>query len=274
MDETSDSRRAIQTLADLLEEDRARPAVERRYPDQALPALHDERVLRALQQRLDKGMAVGAVITFGHNPFTKLAHTLFVMTDPEVAENPRGGVLVITDSKCRVVGVVDDFVFPASGSTIRLPITRPAGTQPFVLQQPSAAEQTLHVGDPVSRRSHVGGVGGTPAGFTPLPDGGGPVWPWGVGGGLPKWPGGGRLPGWGSGRIPGGHGGVVGEDTTCTYDTSTSTLIGYSCKQITGLLVEVCDGWGNDYDVDYQADTEVDDSGKSGLFGTGLAFPW
>lgn len=270
----SDAKKRLQELAEILHADRGRSASERRYPQQALPALHDERVSAVLAGKLTEGEDVNAVVAFGHNPFTRLNHTLFVLGPDGMSDSPIG-VLVITDFNSRVVGVIEDFELPQPGTTLRLPIARPPGTQPFVLQQPSMSEQMLHVGRPLGGELRQAGAREPGfAGYTPVPDDGGTPLPWPGGGGPVPWPpGGGGIPGVGGGRIP-GRGGVMGNTTECSWTTTHSTLVGYSCKRVTGLLVPSCDAWGNDYVTDSQTDTEVDDSGADSLFGTGLNFAW
>ena len=250
---SSEVNKVLQDLAEILQKDFGRAEHERRYPQQALPALHDERVLMALRSKLEQGQSINAIVPFGYSPFTRLNHTLFILGKEDGQDLPVG-ILAITDSRSHVVGVVEDFEIPEPGATIRLPVTGPSTKQPFVLRQPSAAEQILHVGEPLIEPR--------------IPDPGGQPVPWPEPG-----PGPGRGPGFGGGRLP-GRGGVMGNTTTCTYETTTQTLIGRSCKQVTGLLVPTCDAWGNDYVADTQADTEVDDSGEDSLFGPGLNFPW
>ncbi len=246
---SSEVNKVLQDLAEILHEDFGRAEHERRYPQQALPALHDERVLRALRNKLEQGQSINAIVPFGYSPFTRLNHTLLILGKADGQDLPVG-ILVITDYRSHVVGVVEDFEIPEPGTTIRLPVTYPSTNQPFVLRQPSAAEQMLHVGVPLIEP------------WIPNP-GGQPV----------PWPGPGGGFGFGGGRLP-GRGGVTANTTTCTYETTTQTLIGRSCKQVTVLFVPTCDAWGNDYVADTQADTEVDDSGEDSLFGPGLNFPW
>ncbi len=246
---SSEVNKALKELAEILHQDFGRAEHERRYPQQSLPALHDERVLRALKNKLEQGQVISAIVPFGYSPFTRLNHTLFILGN-EAGEDLPVGVLVITDDKSRVVGLVENFEIPQPGATVRLPVGSTSTNQPFVLRQPSVAEQMLHVGDPLIDPR--------------IPDPGVRPGPWPVPG---------TGPGFGGGRLP-GRGGVMANTTTCTYETTTQTLVGRSCKQVTGLLAPTCDAWGNDYVADTQADTKVDDSGEDSLFGAGLDFPW
>lgn len=249
----------LQKLAEILKEDFDKDPKERRYPQKALPALHDDRVQQAIAKKIENGLNVNAVVEFGYNPFTKMSYTLF-LTGKDKERVLTNGVLAIINDTCRVVGLDEDFDFPEPGSTIRLPIERNTVGQPFVLQQPSVAEQLLHVGEPLRNYRSPDGL----VGYTPHPDD--------IGGDIPfPFPFG--SPEIDRGRIP--SRGIYGDnETDCSSETCRQTLIGRSCKQVTGLLVPNCDSWGNDYQEDCQTDTEKDDCGEDSMFGVGLNFKW
>ncbi|MGC3875285.1 hypothetical protein ACPF7Z_18730 [Halomonas sp. GXIMD04776] len=92
---TDDARDALKQLAELLSEDQAQTPSQRRYPDQALPLLHDESVQKALVKYLNDGKQVHAILPFGYNPYTQINHTLFIFGENQTTHWEQG-VLAIT----------------------------------------------------------------------------------------------------------------------------------------------------------------------------------
>ncbi|WP_370980145.1 hypothetical protein [Agaribacterium sp. ZY112] len=251
---SSKTEEKLNTLASLFDDDLTKTETERVYPNNTRASMQDKRVLQVLAEVFESGMEVSNVFELLYNPHTKLHHTVFA-TYKEGQEPMTSGVLVITDFNQQVVGVVDPFEIPKPGSDITIPLEKLANNNPFVLLQPSAAEQVLSIGRT--------GVGGDLPGPKELP----PI----------EWEYPGRIPGVDlpdldfGGFSPGG----LNKDnsTSCSYSTAYQTAVQGTCTKMTGLLLPTCDSYGVYYVADARADEEQDDSGH-GSFRGGLNFPW
>lgn len=126
----------ISELASILKRDSSSP--DPKYPVQAVRALEDERVAKALQQRLENGGSLTGINSLGYNFFTGLNHISFHFTLPGVHGLKPDAVLVILDADCRVIGLVDPFDIAQPNRFI--PPLPSRGEQPFVLARPSCTD--------------------------------------------------------------------------------------------------------------------------------------
>ena len=126
----------IPDLIALLKKDASDP--HHKYPSQSQYALKDERVLKALEDRLNNNKSLTAIETLEYNFFTGLNQIYFQFASPAGIGLVPDAILVVMDHDARVVGIVDPFN-PNQPNRL-LPILPKEGEQPFVLSRPSVAE--------------------------------------------------------------------------------------------------------------------------------------
>lgn len=137
-------------------------SAHRKHPDQAFAALKDERVRDAIEKRFDEKMAIKGVRQLDYDFYSGLINLVFEFHPSLDALVPAIGnaFLVILDSRCKVVGLVDPFdpvqpnkYVPPLPDGIR---SATDGEQPFVLDRPRAqivaSHEQMH---PLLVRSHA-----------------------------------------------------------------------------------------------------------------------
>lgn len=123
------SQAAFTELVALLEADRgARP---RKYPQQALPAVRDDRVAAALGKHLDAGARVVGIHALPYQATLGLIPIVFELASGAA----RPSVMVLLDGRGAVAGVIDGYDPARPNPAI-------PSAQPFVLAQPSVATST------------------------------------------------------------------------------------------------------------------------------------
>lgn len=130
---------AVKELTELLEQDRGAP--HPKYPDQALYALRDAAVAQAVERRFKGKQSLVRVYALACDRATGLLHTVFEFTKVGAIALAPNALLVITDSHCKVVGVVDPFD-PEQPNPM-LPARSAAGALPLALSQPSDADELI-----------------------------------------------------------------------------------------------------------------------------------
>jgi uncharacterized membrane protein YgcG len=236
----------IAQLAQILDDDRW--SSYPKYPEQAWHAIRDDRVIQALSE-IREGAVLTNVVSFGYSFFTGLVAICFRFSGSGMLGGP-SDVLALLDSRCHVIGVLDKFNFDQPNDL--LPPLPERGEQPFVLANPSGGAADVPTEEAWARELRSSDylkrlTGNATAQRLPIErtdggdDGGG-----GDGG---------------NGDNGDGDNGGGGSGTMCSYATSTNTLVGITCKQLTGLIAPHCDAWGNNYVPDEHTDAVVDDSG-------------
>jgi hypothetical protein len=108
-----------------------------KYPSQSIYAAQDENVAKSLMHRFEQGAKLRGIRAFEFDLITGLNRLCFEF---ENAGPVLGGddVLVLLDSNCAVVGLVDPFDSRQPNRRVP-PLATIGGAMPFVLQRPSAA---------------------------------------------------------------------------------------------------------------------------------------
>jgi hypothetical protein len=123
---------SLKELTGLLEQDQK--AQQKKFPDQALPAVRNKSVASAIERRFkDKETLVGITSLAAHQE-SGLLHTVFEFNKSGAITIGANALLVVQDSGCKVVGVVDPFDLARPN-----PVLPPPGDMPLALSQPSAA---------------------------------------------------------------------------------------------------------------------------------------
>jgi hypothetical protein len=128
-----------QELTEVLKKDRTSPYPK--YPQQAVYALDDERVAKALDSRFKDNQALVEIGSLSYSFSTGLIPVFFRFAPSAGGAVSQNAVLVIMDHSCAVVGVVDPFD-PEQPSPLMPPL-QPSGELPFALSKPSAAAQLI-----------------------------------------------------------------------------------------------------------------------------------
>lgn len=113
----------------------------RKLPDQTVFALQDDRVLAAIEQRFAAEISLKDVRSLEYDFYTGL-HQLVFDFAPQAAALGIGGadaLLVILDSTCQVVALVDPFD-PMQPNKFVPPLPQESA-QPFVLDRPSMSKK-------------------------------------------------------------------------------------------------------------------------------------
>jgi hypothetical protein len=126
---------ALKQLTEQLEQDRRAPYPK--YPDQAVYALRDEAVAQAIERRFKNHESLVRIKSLGCHQASGLLHTVFEFTRAGAIALAPSAVLVITDSHCKVVGMVDPF--DSEQPNPMLPAQ--SGVLPLALSQPSGADE-------------------------------------------------------------------------------------------------------------------------------------
>lgn len=126
----------IAELLEIVKKDRRSP--QRRYPDQALYALDDERVKEAVSVRLGRGSTLIGIRSLGYNFTTGLNQICFEFRSAGSIDVAPDGVLVLLNDASRVVAVVEPFN-PIQPNRLFPPFVPSVehGAQPFALARPS-----------------------------------------------------------------------------------------------------------------------------------------
>jgi hypothetical protein len=113
----------------------------RRFPDQTIFALRDERVTEAIEQRFEKGIGIKAVRRLDYDFYTGLHNIVFEFASSAAGPALPGvdAFLTILDSNCEVIAVVDPFD-SAQPSKFVPPLPKDT-EQPFVLDRPSISNE-------------------------------------------------------------------------------------------------------------------------------------
>ena len=106
-----------------------------RFPDQAIYALGDTRVMQALGKRFEQDVGLDNITRLPYSMETGLNALSFEFTQGASGLSTTDAFLVIMDGNCRVAGVIDPFD-PAQPNGFMPPLPR-EGAQPFVLSRPS-----------------------------------------------------------------------------------------------------------------------------------------
>jgi hypothetical protein len=126
-------------LTETLKKDRKSP--HPKYPHQAVHALADERVAKALDSRFKDSRPLVEIGSLPYSFSTGLVPIFFRFAHPAGIAVPADAVLVIMDHNCKVVGLVDPFD-PEQPNPLMPPL-QPSGELPFALARPSAATQLV-----------------------------------------------------------------------------------------------------------------------------------
>jgi hypothetical protein len=158
----------LETFFRSLQEDWKGPY--RKFPDQTIYALEDGRVVAAIEKRFAAQAGIQDVRQLDYDFYTGLHHLVFDFA-PGMGSAGAGvadALLVILDSDCKVVAVVDPFD-PVQPNKFVPPLPKES-EQPFVLDRPSASKQVafgseaLYPAQVRSRaffeRLRIGGSGG------------------------------------------------------------------------------------------------------------------
>jgi hypothetical protein len=130
---------AFTDLTQLLEQDRGTP--HPKYPEQALYALRDKVVAEAVERRFKGKESLVVIRSLGCHRASGLLHTVFEFSKAGAVALAPNALLVITDSRCRLVGMVDPF--DAQQPNPLLPALSGAGELPLALAQPSDADEPI-----------------------------------------------------------------------------------------------------------------------------------
>jgi hypothetical protein len=104
-----------------------------RYPEQALFALADKRVVSLLEKRLDDGSLV-SVESLGHDERTGIHRLLFRFEGAGRLRVQPLSILVLLDPMCKVVGILEEFdPERVNRFAARVPGTVISGALPFTL---------------------------------------------------------------------------------------------------------------------------------------------
>jgi hypothetical protein len=128
---------AFKELTRLLEQDREAPVAK--YPEQALYALRDKAVAETIERRFKGKESLVRIHSLGCHRASGLTHTVFEFSKTGAIALAPNAVLVITDSRCNVVGIVDPFD-PKQPNPLLPPLS---GELPLALAQPSDADDLI-----------------------------------------------------------------------------------------------------------------------------------
>jgi hypothetical protein len=120
----------LKGLKVLLEQDSK--SLQRKYPIEALHAINDEKVSKAISARFDKGSALKSIKSLGRNNKSGIVEICFEFSGDKLLQLSPDLVLSILNNSNQVIGIVDPFEPPQSHET--------PGDLPFVLHMPSAAQ--------------------------------------------------------------------------------------------------------------------------------------
>lgn len=112
----------------------------RKFPDQAIYSLQDDRVVAAIEKRFAARAAIREVYQLDYDFRSGLLHLVFEFT-PSPDDLGTGGanaLLVILDGNCKVIAVVDPFD-PVQPNKFVPPLPKES-EEPFVLDRPSASK--------------------------------------------------------------------------------------------------------------------------------------
>lgn len=118
--------------------------LHRKYPDQAAFALSDERVTKAIEKRFENNGTIKEIRSLQYDFFTGLNRICFEFTPTtgSVGLPSPDAFLVIMDSNCKVVSMIDPFD-PVQPNSFVPPLPPKEGEQPFVLSRPSRTEDLV-----------------------------------------------------------------------------------------------------------------------------------
>jgi hypothetical protein len=113
-----------------------------KYPDQAIFALADSRVTEAIEKRFEKNGTIKEIKSLEYDFYSGFNRIYFEFTPAtgSIGLPSPDAFLVIMDSNCRVVGILDPFD-PVQPNPLIPPLPPKEGEQPFVLSRPSRAEE-------------------------------------------------------------------------------------------------------------------------------------
>lgn len=112
----------------------------RKFPDQTIYALDDHRVAAAIENRLEAKGGVKDIRPLEYNFLTGLHYLIFEFEPRAVGPAEVDALLVILDSTCKVLAVVDPFD-PVQPNKFVPPLPKESERQPFVLERPSQAQR-------------------------------------------------------------------------------------------------------------------------------------
>jgi hypothetical protein len=114
----------------------------RKYPDQAAFALSNSRVTTAIEKRFDKNGTIKEIRSLDYDFYGGLNRICFEFNPITMGTGlpSPDAILVIMDSNCNIVGIVDPFD-PVQPNRHIPPLPPKEGEQPFVLSRPSKAEE-------------------------------------------------------------------------------------------------------------------------------------
>jgi hypothetical protein len=127
---------ALKDLTERLEQDQGAPYPK--FPDQARYALQDAAVAQAIERRFKGGESLVRIRSLGCHRASGLLHTVFEFTKAGAIALAPHALLVITDGRCKVVGIVDPFD-PEQPNPM-LPALSSAGALPLALAEASDAD--------------------------------------------------------------------------------------------------------------------------------------
>lgn len=118
--------------------------LHRKYPDQAAFALSDERVTGAIERRFENNGTIKEIRSLQYDFFTGLNRICFEFTPMagSVGLPSPDAFLVIMDSNCKIVSMIDPFD-PVQPNSFVPPLPPKEGEQPFVLLRPSRTEDLV-----------------------------------------------------------------------------------------------------------------------------------
>ncbi|MGH7905801.1 MAG: hypothetical protein ACREP6_04160 [Candidatus Binataceae bacterium] len=113
----------------------------RKFPDQTVFALQDERVIDAIEKRFTQGIGVNTVRQLDYDFYTGLQNVIFEFAASALGPGfPRANAfLTILDSNCKVHAVIDPFD-PGQPNKFVPPLPQDT-EQPFVLDRPSVSKE-------------------------------------------------------------------------------------------------------------------------------------
>jgi hypothetical protein len=126
----------LEALFTRLQEDWKGPY--RKFPDQTIYALDDDRVAAALEKRLDEKGGIKDIRSLEYNFLTGLHYLIFEFEPCAPGPEAADALLAILDSTCKVLAVVDPFD-PVQPNKFVPPLPKESEQQPFVLERPSPA---------------------------------------------------------------------------------------------------------------------------------------
>ena len=115
----------------------------RKYPEQAIFALGDARVTKAIEKRFEKNGTIKEIRSLEYDFFTGLNKICFEFTPTagSLGLPSPDAFLVLLDSNCNTVAILDPFD-PDQPNQFIPPLPK-EGEQPFVLSRPSRIEELI-----------------------------------------------------------------------------------------------------------------------------------